>query len=281
VTSTSRGGRVDDRLVFQAASRLTERDRHICGLLVEHQVLTTDQIRQVCFDSQRRTTFRLNQLQRLGVVDRFRPLTTVGSAPYHWILDTLGAAIVAAQRGIDLGDLPWRRDKDLAIAASPQLAHRVGTNGFFCSLIAAARSQPGSELALWWSARRCAGRWGSIVRPDGYGVWRENDRRTAFLFEYDNGTERIFRLADKVDRYQQLFTATGQRVWVLFVFQGPGREAQARRVLARSGVPVATMHLRLSASMSDPVWAPVGWAGEVEAPRVRLIDLGTPSQAIA
>lgn len=270
--------KVNDRLVLEAASHLTGRDRYICKLLFDHQVLTTHQIRQVCFDSQRRTTLRLSQLHRLRILDRLRPLTPVGSAPHHWILDSMGAAVVAAERGGDVAELGWRRDKAVAVATSPQLGHLVGTNGVFCSLLQAARHQPDAQLALWWPARHCAARWGQIVRPDGYGVWQENDRRTAFLFEYDNGTERIARLAEKLDRYGRLFALTGQKVWVLFSFPGPGRETAAREALVRPDVPVATAHLRMAETAADAVWAPVTSTSGVDVRRARLTDLRFPAR---
>lgn len=264
---------VDDRLVLEAASHLTDRDRYICRLILEHQVLTTHQIRQVCFDSQRRTTLRLAQLHRLRILDRFRPLVPNGSAPHHWILDTVGAAIVAAERGIDVAELGWRRDRAARVATSPQLGHLVGVNGFFCSLLETARHQPDTDLVLWWSARRCAARWGQIVRPDGYGVWEQHRRRVAFLLEYDNGTERLARLAEKLDRYRRLFAAADERVWVLFAFTGAGREAQARRVLCQSNLLVATAHCHPGERMAGSVWLPVSAMRQDEHLRVPLIDL--------
>lgn len=261
--------RVDDQLVLEAAGRLTERDRYLCRLLLDHQVLTTEQIRSVGFVSQRRTRLRLAQLRQLRVLDRFQPLARIGSAPQHWILDTLGSLVLAAEKGVDPSELAWRRDKAIALATSAQLAHLVGTNGFFCSLLAAARHQPGSDLVLWWSARRCAGAWGSFVRPDGYGVWSESDRRIAFLLEYDNGTETIARLAEKLDRYARLFAATGRRLPVLFAFPAPGREAEARRALRHPTVPVVTASFAPGQSPADPVWLPVG----PDRARLGLIDL--------
>lgn len=267
--------RIDDALVLEAASRLTERDRYLSRLLLDHQVLTTAQVQEVCFDSERRTQLRLNQLYRLRVLDRFRPLVAKGSAPHHWMLDGLGAAVLAAERGLEVGDLPWRRDKAIALTTSAQLGHLVGVNGFFCSLIAATRRRPDAELVLWWSARRCAGAWGSLVRPDGYGVWAEGGRRVAFCFEHDTGTEALSRLSDKPGRYARLFAAGGRRIWVLFSFPGPGREAEARRVLAHPGVPVATAVLRPGGSPAEAVWLPVG----EEGPRRRLVDLGDPGHS--
>ncbi|HZT66270.1 MAG TPA: replication-relaxation family protein [Acidimicrobiales bacterium] len=261
--------RIDDRLVLEAAGRLTERDRYLCRLLADHQVLTTEQIRSVGFDSQRRTQLRLSQLRQLRVLDRFQPLARIGSAPQHWILDTLGSLLLAAEKGIDPSELAWRRDKAIALATNAQLAHLVGTNGIFCSLLAAARHQPGSDLVLWWSARRCAGAWGTLVRPDGYGVWSESDRRVAFLLEYDNGTETTARLAEKLERYARLFAATGRRLPVLFAFPAPGREAEAHRALRHPDVPAATASLTPGQSPADPVWLPVG----SDRARLGLIDL--------
>lgn len=261
--------RVDDQLVLEAAGRLTERDRYLCRLLLDHQVLTTEQIRSVGFVSQRRTRLRLAQLRQLRVLDRFQPLARIGSAQQHWILDTLGALVLAAEKGIDPSELAWRRDKAIALATNAQLGHLVGTNGFFCGLLATARHQPGSDLVLWWSARRCAGAWGTFVRPDGYGVWTQAGRKVAFLLEYDNGTETTARLAEKLNRYHRLFTGTGQRIPVLFAFPGPGRETEARRALRHPDVPVATASLAPGQSPADAVWLPAG-SGQ---PRLALIDL--------
>ena len=272
--------RVDDRLVLEAASRVTERDRYMCRLLVDHQVLTTRQIQQVGFDSQRTAELRLAQLRKLRVLDRFRPLVAAGSAQQHWVLDTLGAQIVAAERGVDISELGWRRDKAIALADSAQLAHLVGTNGFYCSLIAAARHQPDAELVLWWSARRCAAAWGDIVRPDGYGVWAEGGRRVAFLLEYDTGTETTARVAAKLDRYDQLFAATGRRIPILFCFPGPGRETQARRALTHPAVPVATAHVKDGDSPADPVWLPIASQAVGDSSRRRLTDLGSLATAV-
>lgn len=263
--------RIDDGLVLEAASRVTDRDRYICRLLIDHQVLTTRQIQQVGFDSQRTTELRLAQLRKLRILDRFRPLVASGSAQQHWVLDALGATLLAAERGVDVSELGWRRDKAIALAGSAQLSHLVGTNGFFCSLLGAARRQPGCDLAIWWSARRCAAAWGSFVRPDGYGVWEHDARRVAFLLEHDTGSETIGRLADKLDRYARLFDATDRRIWVLFSFPGARREAQARRVLNHPGVPVATTHLPDGASPAEAVWLPVDSETSTGEERRRLL----------
>ena len=143
---------------------------------------------------------RLAELYALDIVDRFRPQSWGSPTPFHWVLGPLGAALVAAETGVDLADLSWRRTLAHDLAASQRLAHLVGLNGFFTGLLRSARTRPGCYLDEWWSERRCAREWGEVVRPDGYGIWTEHGTALPFLLEYDNGTEPLDRLAAKLAR---------------------------------------------------------------------------------
>ncbi len=212
---------------------------------------------------------RLSELHQLGYVDRFRLRRTGTAEPWCWVLGPLGASLVAAERGVEVPDLPWRRGLTHELAGNERLAHLVGTNGFFSALIRSARQRAGCELQAWWSERRCAAEWGELVRPDGYGVWAERDATLPFLLEYDRGTEPLARLTAKLPGYAALASAAGHANWVLFRFGGPGREAAARRALAGSPVPVATAALRPGDAPDEAVWLPVGSSG----PRRRLIEL--------
>lgn len=265
--------RVDDALLVGLASRVTERDRFVIRLVFEHRVLTTAQVAEVGFDSLRRAEARLAQLHGLRVLDRFRPFATTGSTPFHWVIDEAGAHLLAAEAGVEVSELAWRRDKALALATSQRLAHTVGANGVFTALIAAARARPDLRLVEWWSERRCAGEWGALVRPDGYGVLQDAGRRVAFLLEYDTGTERLGRLAAKLTGYAALAQAAGAATWVAFAFGSPRREAEARRVLTHPAVPVATAALSGGPGPAGAVWLPVGRPG---AARRHLVDLGPP-----
>ncbi|MGH9090492.1 MAG: replication-relaxation family protein [Acidimicrobiales bacterium] len=249
--------------------RLTERDRQLCRLLDDHRVLTTPQVADVGFSGERRARMRLSELYAIDVLDRFRPQAWGNSAPYHWVLGPLGAALVAAETGTDLADLSWRRSLAHDLAASQRLNHLVGLNGVFTGLLRAARTRPGRALSEWWSERRCAREWGEVVRPDGYGIWTEAGSTLPFLVEYDNGTERLDRLAGKLDGYARLATAAGHPNWVLFSFAGPRREAEARRVLGHPTVPVATTTRTARTTADGPVWLPVTGTGR----RMRLVEL--------
>ncbi len=274
-TGAARTAARDDRL-YEVAGRLTERDRRICRLLYDHRVLTTAQVADIGFDSLRKAQARLALLHALEVVDRFRFRSWSGTSPYHVVLGVAGAAVIAAERGVTVADLAWRRQTATALSTNRQLAHLVGCNGVLTALLRTARTRPGCALDEWWSARRCAAAWGEIVRPDAYAVWVEDGVRLPFLLEYDTGTETLGRLAAKLERYARLARAVGHPTWVLFAFPSVGREAAARRVLAHPQVPVATAVLGPHSAPDGPLWQAIG----DQRAAGRLVDLGHPSRVL-
>ena len=225
-----RGWRDLDARLLAVVGRLTERDRLLCRLLDDHRVLTTAQVADVGFSGERRARMRLSELYALDILDRFRPRAWGSPSQFHWVLGPLGAALVAVEAGIDVADLCWRRSLVHELAASRRLALLVGLKGFFCSLVRSARTRLGCRLDEWWSERHCAREWGEVVRPDGYGIWSEADTNLPFLLEYDNGTERLERLAAKLDGYARPAAAAGHPSWVLFSFPSPRSERHTRRV---------------------------------------------------
>src|SRR6266700_1128158 len=160
-------------LLAALAARLTTRDRWLLRMLHEHQVLTTTQITQLAFGTTRAATARLLTLYTHQAIDRFRPLAVTGSAPWHFALGPAGAQVLAAEDAITTAQLGYRRDRAMAIALSPRLAHTTGTSGLFTALAAHARATPGAGLVCWWGERRCAALWGDLARPDGYGRWHQ------------------------------------------------------------------------------------------------------------
>jgi len=238
-------------------------------------VLTTGQIRELAFGSLNVAQHRLVALARLGVLERFRPVWIDrggGSAPWHYVLGPAGAAVLAAERAITPSQLGYRRDRVLAIAHSQRLGHQVGVNGFFTALAARAHRHSDAALLAWWSERQCADRWGHVVRPDGYGSWRDQNGEVDFFLEYDTGTEPLDRLLAKVHAYTELVTATDIDTPVLFWLPGPGREATLHQALRRPQITVATATARIAAHPAGPVWLLAGEAG----PRRTLASLGDP-----
>jgi hypothetical protein len=264
------------------AGRLTDRDRAILRLVGEHRVFTTHQLTQVFFHSQDRAEHRLRELTQARALARFRPQRRhgEGSAPFHYLLGPLGAAVLAAEQGIELRRLGYRADKALAIAHGQRLAHVIGVNGFFTALAASARQQraqgaSSATLVVWWSERRCTHQWGRLVRPDGYGRWREGDREVDFFLEFDRGTEPLERLVAKLGAYRELADTTQIPTPLLFWLPSLGREASLREALAGAArwaaVPflVATASPALALGPAEAAWLPLGQTW----PRRRLGEL--------
>jgi hypothetical protein len=194
------------RRLISVLGRITERDRALCRLLDDHRVLTSPPVTDAFFSGERRARTWLLELYELDILERFRIRTMGNSGPFHWLLGPLGAALVAAEAGIDVTDLDWRQGLVNDLAASQRLGHLTGINGFFTSLMGSERTGNDGRLEEWWSERRCAREWGEVIRPDGFGVWTGSGGYLPFLLEHDNGTERLARLAAKLDGYD---AATG------------------------------------------------------------------------
>ena len=179
---------------MDVASSLTDRDRQILRLLRWHRVLTTSQIHVMFFRDLNTAQHRMTRLHELRLVERFRPQRCGRDGEYHYVLDVLGAYVVAVMANRDPDREPkmrWRTDQALSIATSQRLAHTVGANDLFVRLVAAARHRPDAELSTWWGERYCKAHLGEVVRPDGVGVWREGDATVIFCLEYDRGTEPL------------------------------------------------------------------------------------------
>jgi hypothetical protein len=249
------------------AHRLTERDFEILVQLYEHRVLTTRQIYELHFDTYTRASKRMLQLYRLGLVERFRPHTPTGSAPWHYTLDEPGARLVAARQEIDFKDFTFKKARIFDVVGSPRLRHRVECNGFFARLTLACRRR-GWRLE-WIGERRACSSWDSIISPDGIGRIVAGDREISFFLEYDRGTENHDQLENKTYRYRIVGRTARSEDALLFVFPSGARERSARSALVDASVPVAT------AVRGDVLRHPLGtvWLPLHEDRRRMILDL--------
>ncbi|MEW2474692.1 replication-relaxation family protein [Micromonospora gifhornensis] len=279
-----------DDPVLRVQSQLTARDRVLLGWLYDHGVLTSFQIAHALFPSLDFCQRRLLTLYRLRLVGRFRPQRADGgSYPYYYVIDQLGAEVVAAGRD----ERPPRRDharvERRRWTSSRTLEHRLGVNGFFTDLAGYARTHPDAGLGEWLSEAACQ-RSGVFtrpedpalvrayqprVRPDGYGLWTVRSVGVPFFVEYDTGGEQLSVLTGKLVGYRQWFAALG-RVWpVLFWLHSAARERNLRRLLAETPtlVPVATgardHATEAGLCPAQAVWAVAGGDGQ----RSTLADL--------
>lgn len=265
----------------ELAARLTARDRWLLHALREHQVMTGPQIARIAFDGPRIANRRLRILaNELRVIDRFRPLRAIGSAPEHYVLGPYGAQVLAAEAGVTIKQLGYHRNRALAIAHSPRLNHSVGVNEVYSHLAAASRINPDADglLANWWSELTCFHLYGDLARPDAFGRWqapapRGGARSAEFFLEYDTGSENLERVVGKLDGYARLASVTGIDTPVLFWLQSPLRERALHRMLALDPptVPVATA--TPAATEHTTVAGPVWQLAARTARRVRLIEL--------
>jgi len=264
------------------STRLEPRDYVLAQLLHEHRTLTTDQIAAMLFTSVRTCRNRLNVLRSLGFIDWFHPVTPGRQRTVHWVPGPLAARYVALATGARPPTAKaLRESQDRIVAATSHLAHTVGTNQFFVDLIAASRTRPHTRLTRWWSGRRVAGAIGRRVRPDGHGVWQEDDTTVAWFLEFDTGTESLPTVAAKFAPYRRLRDSGGPDWPVLLLLPSPTRETHLHHHLATagggSGVTIATAtHAPAHADATGLIWRVVGNGRR----RHRLIDLpsdtGTP-----
>ncbi len=275
--------------MLAASAHLTDRDRDLVRLVAVHRVLTTDQLAALGFGNITTARHRLSVLVRLRMLRRFRPHPPTGSAPWHYVLGPVGAAMLGVE---DRDEHRWaphvRTDRQLSLERSPLLGHMTGRNWFFVALARHAREH-GGELRKWLNETETVASYehaptrqddrARLPRPDGAGIWAEDGREVSFLLEYDTGTEHLGVLAGKLDGYYVLAAGLAWHGEVcpvlLFCFGSPRREQTARRALAAT--PEAD-YLRIATAVIDPrvtspagpVWLPLlGHTGR----QVRLIDL--------
>jgi hypothetical protein len=264
-------------------SSLTARDRAIIDLLDEHEVFTTDQLARVFFSRLDVAQRRLLRLTRLTVLDRFRWQLPVGSESWHYVLGPIGATLAAARREVDAPPPSKLRTRTMRLAVRPQLEHLLGLNGWFCDLAAEARRRPDARLSRWWSERRCAERFGTIVRPDAFATYVDGDRRADFYFEYDAGTETLARVARKVARYADLLDAGGPKAPVLIWCASAVRERHLVAAIKKehaanlSACVVATgsaeARILLGSELGGASWLVPGEEG-----RLTLFDLASAAR---
>ena len=242
----------DEAALLAASAHLTDRDRSLVRLVAVHRVLTTEQFAALGFGNITTARHRLSVLVRLGLLRRFRPHPPIGSAPWHYVLGPVGAAMLGVEDREEKRWLPHvRADRQLSLERSPRLSHMTGRNWFFVAVVRHAR-QHGGELREWLNEADTAARYKNtainrddqarLPRPDGAGTWAEDGKEVLFLLEYDTGTEHLGVLVGKLDGY---YVVAAGLAWyeqvcpiLLFCF---GPRAASRPPAARWPPPATPM----------------------------------------
>ncbi len=182
---------------------LDERDLAILFSLLEHKILTTEQMEILFFRSLRRCQHRLRELRDLKFIASFTPGRGFGEGrpPACWFLTKVGLSTCADYEGVRASDLSWIPDD--GYRANKNLPHRLGVNAFFCALVEASRANEGHCLVTWraehWVRTRVA-----EVKPDGFGRYLHPGGACELYLEYDRGTEAFGALARKLEGYLRL-----------------------------------------------------------------------------
>jgi len=217
-----RPARVGSAFAWEVTKHTTERDREIAWLLYRQKILTTGQLRPLFFGSLRRCQDRLLWLYRHRVIDRFYPAGpfSLGKPQAHWLLDEVGAHLVAARLGRDRKGLGWDRQQDFHEHA--QLAHRLECNRFVCSIIAATLDTPDVWVAAWEPG------WGAIkpywslppyesARPDASLTLSTPLGVVGVAVEWDRATEPMATLVRKIRSYRVTLERSERPLNVCFV----------------------------------------------------------------
>jgi hypothetical protein len=185
------------------------------GLVARHPLLELRQLAAVLHTSTVRVGQLLRQLSAAGWIRSLHPL----SNPCHslpppsdrsrrlLLVELTPAGRREAARRLLLPSGVAGRHHGLLGTSSDrryvrQLAHTLGANAVFVSVLVAARRLRvlGLDDALeeWRSASACArGRF----RPDGYGCYRRGGSLFGFFLEFDRATEKPREYAAKLDAY--------------------------------------------------------------------------------
>ena len=183
--------------------RLQDRERAILDALYDHEILLTAQIKVLFFTSTRRCQDQMQKLKQLGLVDKDDPSTPVGVGRQNrqWTLTESGIAVVAIGRGKPRSQL-LRMPRHTWHASDKMLAHRLGVNRFFVSLVEASLGHSDHGFQKWnpekYHTTMVAGAW---IKPDGFGRYQHPGGACDFYLEFDRGTEWTRQLEKKLTGY--------------------------------------------------------------------------------
>jgi Replication-relaxation/Resolvase, N terminal domain len=257
-----RRARVGSAFAWEVAKHTTERDREIAWLLYRQKILTTDQLRLLFFGSLG-CQDRLLWLYRHRVIDgSTRQVRSRWVKPQaHWLLDEVGAQLVAARLGRARKSLGWDRQQDFNEHA--QLAHRLECNSFVCSVITATLDTPDVWVAAWEPG------WGAIkpywslppyesARPDASLTLSTPFGVVGIAVEWDRATEPMATLVRKIRSYRVTLERSGRPLNVCFVVPGERRAQRFYQESSQDARQLLTARLWVTTTAQLETLGPLG-----------------------
>jgi hypothetical protein len=268
----------------------TARDRAIVRAVARHGAMTRRQIGRLCFTkpngepaSAQVACRRLRLLAQRGFLKRQRLLVAQGSGQYVYLPGKGAKGVLSEEEQALCPGTGGRARSALG------LYHGLEVVDFYLVLREALQRQ-GGTIETWLTEREarysfeCSGR-SLPLTPDGYCLWALRGEEGSFFLEWDRGTESMFRLEQKLERYDEYYRLQahrehlgeiGLRPRLAMVVPDERREKRVAQWIARAlgkgqlatlpTVMIGTSG-RISGGMLGPVWLIPG-----KKERARLTD---------
>ena len=220
---------------------LTQRDLVILQCLYDYRYLDTLQVKELFFPSLRSCQMRLQSLDDLGVIHRWKVIETPGVRRRHSLLliSSLGARVLADRHDGELRTYleRTRNARDHCWHA----LHDLEANQFFVSLAIDSRRRPEEGLMVWqgedqaridYRQRARGYRWPAPA-PDGGGAYLAAAGQIEFDLEWDRATESVARLRQKIATHVGFWThfRNPETRHVLVVLPTDEREGRVQRAI--------------------------------------------------
>jgi hypothetical protein len=214
---------VEQELLALLGLRLTARQWDILYLLLDHPLLSDQDLAAFLALQRKSVRSLVYTLHRLGCLDAIP--TESGT---RWHLCERGLCLIATANRFHVRNLAVvsgdetgsgtitlkQRGVDWLLA---HIQHTVGIYRFFAALAEAARHAPGHTLCWWETGARCERRyqvsqqWYNL-RPDALAEYCVGQQRFHFWLEWDRGTMNARDLAVKFTSYAQYLAS---REWAI------------------------------------------------------------------
>jgi Replication-relaxation len=220
---------------------LTQRDLIILQCLNDYRYLDTLQVKELFFPSLRSCQMRVQALNELGVLHRWKVIETPGVRRRHSLLliSSLGARVLA-DRHKDEPRTYIERSRNARDHCWHAL-HDLEANQFFVSLAIDSRGRCDEGLLVWqgedqaridYRQRAREYRWPAPA-PDGGGAYLTAAGQIQFDLEWDRATESVARLRQKIASHVGFWThfRNPETHHVLVVLPTDEREGRVQRAI--------------------------------------------------
>jgi len=200
----------------RVALSVTPTDRTMLAFLARHPFHSTrDVATALGWQDEKWVQRRLNYLMARGLLGKLEmptagdvtePLLEVTRPGLILVGAWYGLSVRSAARWLGLVGGGSAQPVGPRQKLAKELAHTRGVDLLFLDLVRNARkvrAQGGDDaLILWRNARECAR---GYLRPDGYGLYRQESQLYGFFLEYDRGTMGFAAYLEKFATYYRYF----------------------------------------------------------------------------